>query len=61
MSGEMLLEYKEYRVKELHFNNVQPKPVPPSICGYCMGKGYHETGEDTHECKICKGSGRNNG
>lgn len=56
----MNIEYKEERVKELNFKRNHAIAVPPTICPYCLGKGYHETGEDTHECKICKGTGRSN-
>jgi DnaJ-class molecular chaperone len=57
--GELEIEYKEEKAKELSFKTRKTKPVPLSICPYCHGLGYFETGEDTQECRPCKGTGRN--
>jgi DnaJ-class molecular chaperone len=52
------MPYNEEKYKDINFKPKHSIPVPPTICPYCLGKGYHETGEDTNECRICKGSGR---
>jgi DnaJ-class molecular chaperone len=58
VNDEVEMKFKEPKTEELNFA-VKVKAAPPTICPYCHGMGYQETGEDTHECRICKGSGRN--
>jgi hypothetical protein len=56
--SETEVEYKEEKVRELSFKSRKIKPVPNSLCPYCLGLGYYETGEDSIECRPCKGSGK---
>ena len=58
MSDEIEVPFVEPKTEEIKIGVRVTKPVPPTICPYCHGMGYQETGEDTHECRICKGSGR---
>jgi DnaJ-class molecular chaperone len=58
MNGEEYVPYKIEKTEEISFGGRSEKPTPPTICPYCHGMGYTESGDDTHECRICKGSGR---